>query len=354
MIETILLVAGMATFVGTGASVGWLAGKRRGTSAAEAESGRRLAAMAVQRESAERRALDAQNESARWKGLSIAGQTFSNVPVYEERTSPRDAEELAGLLRGLTLLDDVVLGDRTGLPVTREGGRASADLAALAPHVLGMCRAMALTALPVTQINFETLAAEHICARPLTGRAEGAVLLVRTTSQRANPLAVDAVAHAAARTADDLGSRTARAARGSTDREAIEESHLAHVFSTLDRELGHDARGLMLTADGLPLYSAAKDGPSASARRAASIQLWSLQDRVARTLRTLGIVRVTVTLPDGDEVTWGALAPRSRLALVSFGRADARSGARLDRLIGTLRRGVGSGGAQVAMRGGMT
>ncbi len=108
----------------------------------------------------------------------------------------------------------------------------------------------------------------------------------------------------------------------------------------------------MLTADGLPLFSAAKDGPSSGARRTASLELWSFQDKVARTLRTLGVARVEATLRGGDSLTWSALSPRSRLALVTLGRADARSNARLDLLLGALRRGVGGDRSRKAAVGG--
>lgn len=347
MIETILFMAGVATLgVGAGAA-GWIAGKKRGTSVATLDIDERLAALATQRDAAERRARDAQNESSRWKALSLAGQTFAAAATYDERPSPLEAEELTRLLRGLHLVDDVVLSDATGLSLTREEARSSGDLAAIAPHVLKSSRRMALSALSVVQLSFETFGADHVCARPLVGRFDGALLLVRTTSQRANPLAIDAVVHASARTTAELGvvsaAATSLATSGSSDRFAPQDSHLATVFGALDREIDEDVRSITLAVDGAPVYSAAKNGPSEATRRAVSGELASLQARVAHTLRALGMARMEVALRGGDTLTWSSLGPRSRLSVITLGRSSARSGARLDRLLGVIRRGAGSG-----------
>ena len=343
MIEALLFAAGVATVGAAASTAGWVAGKRRGASAAESAVGRRLAAVVTQRDAAERRARDAQGDSARWKALSLAGQPLAGAPAYEDRPSPRDAEELARLVRGLTFIDDVVLSDRTGLPLTREEDRASADLAALAPHIVSSSRRMALSALAVAQLSFETFGAAHVCARPLVGRADGVVLLVRTTSQRANPLAIDAVVHAAASTASDLGlvATPSLASFGSTERFAVADPRFTRAFGLLERELGRDFRAIALAEDGVPVFSAANDGPSAATRRAVSIELDSLQDRVTRTLRAPGMARVEVTLRGGEAITWSALGPRSRLSVVAFGHVEARSGARLDRLLGAVKRCLG-------------
>ena len=341
MIESLLVALGVVTLGGS-ASVGWIAGKKRGASAVGAIAEERLAGVAAQRDAADRRAREAQVESARWRAISLAGQSLSAAPVYLDRLSARDAEELARLLRGLVLIDDVVLAGSTGLSLTREDNRASADLAALAPYVLGASRRMSLA---VAEMSFETSGAEHVVARPLSGRAEGVLLLVRTTSQRANPLALDAVAHAAARTSDGLAapSASAPASLGSTDRVAASDSHLAQAFPLLERELGKDVRGVVLAADGLPMFSAANDGPSPATRSAVTAELSALSQRATQTLRAMGIARMEVLLRGGDAITWSPLGPRSRLSVVTFGRADARSGPRLDRLVGALRRVVGAG-----------
>ncbi len=321
MIETLLIVAGV---IG-GSTVGWLAGKRNGIQLEGAEAAERVLAVTAQRDSAERKARELQNESARWKALSLAGQPFAGAPLYDERPSARDAEELGRLLRGLTLIDDVVLADANGLALTREENRASADLAAIAPHVTRTARRLALSALPTDQIAFETFAAQHVCARPLTGRAAGAILLVSTTSQRANPLAIDAVVHAAASTASDLSvvSAPSLAATGSNERLEVEDSHLANVVDVLEREVGRDFRAITLAADGVPLFSVAKDGPTAAMRRTVSVELHALQHRVTRTLRAPGMARMDVTLRGGDAITWASVGPRSRLSVVTRGAKSA-------------------------------
>ncbi|MBS2012932.1 MAG: hypothetical protein JST00_08600 [Deltaproteobacteria bacterium] len=351
MIEAVLVLAGVAS-VGAGASLGFIAGARRAATKTGAWAEQRASALVAQRDAAEKRALEAQRESARLKALSLAGEALSAEPVYSGRPSPRDAEELARLVRGLVFIDDVVLSDRTGLPLTREENRASADLSALAPLVVDVARRLVLSGLPVTQVDLETFGAEHVCARPLEGRAEGVVLLVRTTSQPANPLAIDAVAQAAARGGAFVPGSPSRAASGTTDRVGEADSHVAGAYPLLERELGRDVRAIMLCADGLPLFSAAKDGPSAATRKTLAAELHRVQARCADTLRATGIARLEVRLRGGDLATWSSLGPRSRLSVVTVGSYDARSGARLDRLVGALRRVAFGGDRAVATAGG--
>lgn len=340
MIEALVLAVGAAT-VGLGASsAAWFVGKKRGTADAEAAADRRLAMMQTQRDTAERKAAAALQESSRWKGLSLAGQPFQGAPVYEGRVSARDAEELARLLRGLTLIDDVVIADSSGLPLTREQEGRSAQLASLAASTFSSMRRLAPLALPIAQLHFETFAAEHVCARPLVGRADGAMLLVRTTSQRANPLAVDAVVHASAKTVADLSNAAALPPLlvGSSERVEASGPRLAELSSLLDRALESDLRGIMLCADGVPLISAAKDGPAASVRRSLAMELSFLEERSSRALRATGLARLELVLRTGEAITLAALAPRSRFSVVTFGQLDTRSAARMDRLLGSLRR----------------
>lgn len=343
MIGTLLVVAGVASCVGAGsARLGWFAGRNRGAQDTQLETTRQLAAMAAQRDAAERRAREAQGENARWKGASLGGQALSSSAVFVDRPAPRDAEELARLVRGLTLVDDVVLADRSGHPLTREAEPASADLAALAPHVFLFCRRLSLAALPVLDVAFETIDATHVHARPLAGRGEGALLLVKTTSRAVNPLVVDAVMHAAVRDLAELptGVPASLSLSGSTDRKEVPNAPFPEVFTTLERELEDHLTAVVLAVDGRPVFSAAKDGPDATGRNTVAAALSALVERATRTLRTAETVRVAVTLRGGYTVSWSAVAPRSRLSVVTFGRADERSTARQDRLIGTLRRSI--------------
>lgn len=344
MIEAFLMIAGITTIGATASAAGWFAGKRRGTSDAERGAEHRLAAMVAQRDTAQQRGKDAQKESARFKALCLVAEPFAAAPVYNERTSPRDAEELARLLRGLMLIDDVVLADGSGLPLTREDTRESSDLAAVAPYVLGSIRRLAQIALPVAQISFETFGAVHVCARPLLGRAAGALLLVRTTSQRANPLAVDAVAHAAAKTASDVGPDAARslAGAGSNQRVSTKDPRFTLACGLLEREVGREFSAVALALDGEPVFSAAKNGPSPETRSMVSAELDSLQDRIGRTLRAPGIARVEIQLHGGDAIGWSSLGTQSRLSAVTFSEAGAGSHRRLDRLLGSVRRAIGN------------
>ncbi len=343
MIDSLVLVAGMVTFVGAGsATLAFAAGKKRGARDAEAETSRKVTVMVSQRDSAERRAREAQGESARWKGASLAGQALSSSAVFVDRPAPRDAEELARLVQGLTFVDDVVLADRSGHPLTRETESASADLSALAPHVLHFCRRLSLVALPVLDVAFETAGAVHVHARPLAGRGEGALLVVKTTSRPVNPLVVDAVMHAAVRDLEELpaGVPASLSLSGSSDRSEVSSAPFTEVFAVLERELTEHCTAIVLAVDGRPVFSAAKDGPAASGRNTVATALTALTEQVTRTLRAVSLVRVAATLRGGYTVTWSAVTPGSRVSLVTFGRTDERSAARLDRLLGTLRRGI--------------
>jgi hypothetical protein len=193
----------------------------------------------------------------------------------------------------------------------------------------------------------------HVVARPLAGRGEGALLLVKTTSQRVNPLAVDAAAHAAVRDLEELpqGIPASLALTGSTDLGQLEDAPFAEVFATLERELGQHVSALSLTHDGRAVFDAAKDGPDAKTRAVAASALAALADRATRTLRATGLARIDVTVRGGYVLSWSPVAQRSRLALVSFGRADARSPARVDRLLGSLRRAIPLSPAAFAITG---
>jgi len=354
MIETLLLGFGVATVLCCStAQVAWRAGRSRGARDAAADSGRRLATMGTQREAAERRALAAQAENARWRGTSLAGSGLSKSPVYAGRPSPRDAEELARLVRGLVLVDDVVLADASGFPLTRETDGASADLAALAPSILSFVRRVSLSAIPVLEVAIETSSAVHVVARPLAGRGDGTLLLIRTTSQRVNPLVVDTAAQAAVRDLEDVpqGLPPSLALTGSTDLGQLGDAPFSEVFTTLERELGQHVTALSLTHDGRAMFDAAKDGPDAKTRAVAGSALTALADRATRTLRATGIARIDVTIRGGYVLSWSPVVQRSRLALVSFGRADARSPARVDRLLGSLRRAIPLNPAALAIIG---
>lgn len=343
MIDTLILVAGIATFVGAGsASLAFAAGRKRGARDAEGETSRKVTVIVSQRDSAERRAREAQGESARWKGASLAGQALSSSAVFVDRPAPRDAEELARLVQGLTFVDDVVLADRSGHPLTREAERASADLSALAPHVLHFCRRLSLVALPVLDVAFETAGAVHVHARPLAGRGEGALLVVKTTSRPVNPLVVDAVMHAAVRDLEELpaGVPASLSLTGSSDRSEVSNAPFTEAFAVLERELAEHFSAIVLAVDGRPVFSAAKDGPAANGRNTVATALTSLTEQVTRTLRAASLVRVAATLRGGYTVSWSAVTPGSRVSLVTFGRTDERSAARLDRLLGKLRRGI--------------
>ncbi|NOU26995.1 MAG: hypothetical protein HOO96_03730 [Polyangiaceae bacterium] len=341
MMPMFLVAALVVALLAAGAAaVSWGIAWRRGAHSAEAEGSGRVAAVTSQRDAAERRVREAQAEIARWKSQSLAGSALSEVAVFPNRPAPRDAEELALLVRGLSLVDDVVIADASGNALTRESEALSADLAALAAQVISFRRQMLVGALPVAAISFETVGASHVHARPLEGRGEGTVLMVRTTSRRVNPLVVDAVAHAATRDLTDLpwGASPIPSFTGTTQRKATDSAGYAQVFALLERELGAHLTGIVLMVEGRPVFSAAKDGPGEAARFAAAANLGNLAVRATRTLRATALSRLDVALRGGTCVSWMAVGPRSPITLVTFGPPEARSTARMDRLLGSVRR----------------
>lgn len=319
--------------------LGWSFGRKRGARMARESAASRIATMSAERDAAERRARESNAESARWQGMSLAGDTLSNSPIFAARPAPRDAEELARMVRGLALVDDVVLADRSGYPLTRESCATSPDLAALAPPVTTLVRELGVAALHVTDIHIETAGAIHVRARSLTGRCEGAILVVQSTSQPVSGLVIDAVGHASARAFTELTGRPGgRAPWVTSDRETAPGRLSPEAIATLDRELNGSLAGVLLLLDGQPVFSSAHDGPSSEIRAAAAASLDALAARVGWTLRAAGVVRIEVALRDGQAVTWSSLPGRSRSAIITFGQANARSTSRLDVLVGRLRR----------------
>ncbi len=352
------IVAGVSAVVGAGAArLGFSRGKAEGEREAQDEAGRKLALVELERQNAERRARDAARELTRWSDVSLAPRVLTARAVYPDRPAPRDAEELARLVRGLTFVDDVVIADRSGHALTREVEPGAANLASLGALLAATSRRLALEGLPALALSLETFGAAHVHARPLMGRGEGTWLLVRTTSQRVNPLVVDAVAQAAARDrsdATDEPAGTPPTLTGHTDRTDLEASPLSEIAPLLDRELAAGLSSLTLVLDGRPVLSAASDGPSIHARATAASALAELAARAARSLRGQGMARVEVTLRGGATVVWSAVAPGSRLSVVTFARGDAHSPARLDRLLGTLRRAVERTSGSLLAEGGLS
>jgi len=310
------------------AGTAWAVGLRRG----RAEGHARTERLVAEREGAERRAREAAMEASRLRGISLAGAGLSREPIYAGRPSARDAVELAGIVRGLALVDDVIVTDDGGLPVTREID-ASPGLSAIGGACARAARGFAIGAMPVVELAVASYSAEHVVVRRLPDRAEGHWLVVKSTSQRPNPLAVDAVVHAASRVVREPAPPLACLA-GTTERRA-HEATFADFYADLDRELRNDLRALSLLLDGAPVYATVDDGPDEPTRAIAARELALLATRARRLLRTTGTARVEATFRDGSRATWAALAPQSRLALVAFGRLDERA---VDRLAGRLRR----------------
>ena len=336
MIEVIL---GMGLLGTTAASAAFVLGRQKGREASSAEHAIDATTLGGQRDAAERRARELQAELGRYRGMSLAGSVLSAEPHFANRLAAVEAEEVVGLVRGLSMVDDVVVADRAGFALTRSGGEGGADLAPIAASSAAMMRRVALSTIPVVQLAYETFSAEHVCVRALPGRADGTLLLVKTSSQPVSPLVVDAAAHACARSATEVVSGApALAMRGTTEVRHVDEPTFGEVFAQISRELRDDLKGLVLTLDGRPVFASVRNGPDERIRNLLALELAALQAKVTFHLRTMAMARVQATLRDHSSVTWAALAPRSRLAVLAFGPLDSRAA---ERLAGRLRRATG-------------
>ncbi len=335
------LESGLPLFsASAGAVIAWIVAQRRGE-AALAGTTKLLVTTRLAQESAARRAQEAEDEVRRWRGMSLAGASLSppREPIYAARPAPVDATELVRLTQGLALVDDVMIADAGGLPMVAELDGSATTLAAIAAPASSMIRALESADLPVVQIRFASFSAEHLAVRILPGRAEGLLLVVRTTSQPVNPLALDAVVHAASRVGEDgLPVLPPAELRGTTETLLLDSPRFSELHTDLGRELRNEVRGLVLTLDERPVFSAAVNGPAEGLRTLVVGELARLQRRVNQLLRSDSpMARVELMLRDGTQIAWAALAPHSRLALVTFGRTDERV---VERLAGLLRRVV--------------
>ena len=338
MIDLLTWAVPAASSVGV-AAVAFVVGARRGRNEARDRDATERQRLVAARDAAEGRARVALAECARLQGLSLAGATVNRPSVFTDRMSAADAESLVTLLRGIAFVDDAVITDARGLPLSRETDARSSLHAAVAAPVASAARRLALSAIPVAQIAFETFAAEHVCVTPLVGSAQGALLVVATTSLSANPLAVDAVALACSRPGEPgLAPAPVRSVFGATEVHGAPPPALSEAAEELKREVRGSVRGVALVYDAASVFSRVDDGPRADVRAALLAAIDPLQRRVADLLRTSGMARVHISLRDGSSVVWAALAPRSRLAVLFFGEIDRRA---VDRITGRLRRVVG-------------
>jgi hypothetical protein len=164
---------------------------------------------------------------------------------------------------------------------------------------------------------------------------------VRTTSQPVSALLVDAVAHAASRADETPAAPTtlpSLALTGSTDLTDAGAGLSRTAMAPFERALAGDHRGLVVLARGMIVLSGASNGPSEASRSIVAHALGSLVDRAARTLREPLLARAELVLDDGRTVGWAAFAPRSHLALVTFTDDGVGTSAKVDRLVGALRR----------------
>jgi len=273
--------------------------------------------------------------------------------------APIEHEALIGMARGLMLIDDAVIADASGLARTREIEGASASLAAVAAPVERLRLALAKVGAGVAEVHFETFDASHVSARLLGGRAEGATLLTRSTSLRANPLALDAVAHVAAGGVGGDFSSPAATWRGTTERRRPISGGPAAFFDDLERELGRsELRALVFGAQGKVSYTAAEDGPAESVRTATFLALDAFAAQAARLLHGAAMSRVDVVLRADGILRWSALG-RESLALVVLPDDGSTSPALVERLSGRLRRGIdaareGSKGAPKSANGSLS
>lgn len=172
------------------------------------------------------------------------------------------------------------------------------------------------------------------------------MLVVKSTSLRANPLAIDAVAHVAAGdngeprgVSEPLGSVRSSSWRGSSNRGSSSHNPPgdARLFDELQRELDRaGVRALVFGVRGQLELSAADDGPSESVRAATFEALEMFQKRAARLLHGAGMAHVDVTLANSGAVRWSSVSRDSSLVMVADD--GNTSPALVERLSGRLRR----------------
>lgn len=325
-----------------GGAVAWKFGARRAQLASERAAWVTNRQVVTAREAAERRIRELTAQNAMWTASTLAPRELPAQPVYPDRMAPVEHEALIGMLRGLTLIDDALIADATGFARTREADLTSTATAALAGRVDTLRAALAKVGAGVAEVRVETFDATHVAIRVLTGRAEGSMLVVRST-MRVNPLALDAVAHVAAGGVGDVASPPVPTSwRGTAERRRPADGGLATAFfDDLESELARSKlRAVVFGAHGKASFSAADDGPTDGVRSAVFLAIDMFQAHAARLLHGAGMARVDVTLHGGSVLRWSALAREPAWALVILADDGTTSPALVERLSGRLRRGI--------------
>ena len=294
------------------------------------------------RDAAERRARELNAQNAVWRASTLAPRDIPGQPLYADRMAPMEHEALVELLRGLVLVDDAVIADPQGLARTREADAASAALAVLAGRVETLRLALAKVGAGVAEVRLETFDAVHVAVRLLTGRAQGAMLVVRSTSVKVSPLALDAVARVASGGAGEAQAPPLSSIwRGVTSRSRPDAGGPAAFFDDLEHELlRSELRGLVFGSHGDLTFSAADDGPTENVRAAAFAALDTFQTRAKHVLRGAGVARVDILLHGGGVVRWSALVPEAPWGLLIIADDGTTSPALVERLGGRLRRSI--------------
>lgn len=360
-LDVVLAAASFAS-VSVLSSVATWATLRRRVRSAEERAETLLRGLQTQREAAERRVRDVRAELTRVESATLARHRVLPERVYPTRLAPRDADALAGALGGLAFVDAALVADAFGHALSRGTGDASAAssqpalaLSAMGAAVGTLFDDLAESDLAPVEAHVETGDARHVTVRALRGRGEGAFIVAAATSRPVSALALDAVAQLARANDDGLAAPSStKPARGTTERRAVQGSPLSAVWDELDREHAEhrDLRALVLGVDGLPVFSAAHDGPVEEARARALRALRTFADRAGARFRESHVARVDVLLEGGDVLHWVPLAARSRLSLVVLGDVGATSAGRIDRLAGRLRRKIAEA-PQAASEGGL-
>ena len=337
-----MAMAAVSTFASTAAA--WTFGARRARIRSERLAEVAYRRVAAARDAAERRARELQTQNVWWKSASLAPRDLPLQPVYADRMAPIEHEALVGMLRGLTLMDDAVIADTSGLARTREADHESAAMAAIAGQVEVLRQALAKVDAGVAEVRVETFDAVHLAIRLLAGRAAGTMLVARSTSVRVSPLALDAVAHVATGGQGDAPAPAVSSIwQGTSDRRDPPDGGPTGFFDELEQELARGGlRALVFGAHGEPSFSAAVDGPADTVRAATFLALDVFQARAARLLHGAGMARVDVTLHGGRVLRWSALAGEPSWALFMVADDGATSPALVERLSGRLRRAIGA------------
>jgi hypothetical protein len=321
---------------------GWWRGRAAGAAAADAGA----LALADERRRSQRRHDEQERRAeqglAAWQAAAL-GATLQSVslPVYPARAAPAELEWLAERLRGLALLDAVVVTDAVGLSLSRHESPASRGLAAAASALLPLGASLG----GFSSASFCTTDGLHGVVRTLPAWAGGACLAAARVGRPPSPLALDAaVAQAllARRASAGFAAAGPLVASAGSRGVVVGDPALGPAHGLLKDWMGRQGlRGAVLlqSAPGQPVRvctGLADDGPPASDWAAVALVLDQAAATVSRRLRARGLQQLDLHMGTGAGLGLARLDASAQL--LTFFRGSAPEPVVFERLAAVLRR----------------